>query len=236
MRLQKYLASQGLCSRSQGEALISQGRICVNSKVAVIGDRVSGEEEITFDGRVVEQQGSAEKKVLLFHKPVGVESSMNKVVGGVTLANYDFGEERVFPIGHLDTNVHGVLLLTNDGELANKLSGRKKGLVQEYTLVFETAVKEDVAEKLLTELQKHGDDNVLSVSAKEHDENALVVRTRILRSKDIRRVAENYKNGLVDVCRHSVGPISLADLVESKIVTLSQKDYEHLVMLASIAP
>lgn len=236
MRLQKYLASQGLCSRSQGEALITQGRISINGKVAVIGDRVTGEEEITFDGRIVEQQGSAEKKVILFHKPVGIESSLNKIVGGVTLADYDFGTERVFPIGHLDAEVHGILLLTNDGELANKLSGRKRGLVQEYTLLFEATVPKEISEKLLNELQKHGDDNVLAVSHKEDDEKVLIVKTRILRSKDIRRVAENYTVALVDVCRHSVGPVSLAELAEGKTLTLSQKDYEHLVMLASIAP
>lgn len=236
MRLQKYLANQGLCSRSQGEALINQGRISVNGKVAVIGDRVTGEEEVTFDGRIVEQKGSAEKKVLLFHKPMGVESSLNKIVGGVTLADYDFGTERVFPIGHLDANAHGILLLTNDGELANKLSGRKKGLVQEYTLTFEATVPEEISEKLLNELQKHGDDNILAVSHKEDNEKALIVKTRSLRSKDIRRVAESYHVALIDICRHSIGPICLAELVEGKNITLSQKDYEHLVMLASIAP
>lgn len=236
MRLQKYLASQGLCSRSQGEALIKQGRIKINGNVAVIGDRVTGEEEVTFDDKAVEQQGSAEKKVLLFHKPIGVESSLSKVVGGVTLADYDFGVERVFPIGHLDASAHGVLLLTNDGELANKLSGRKKGLVQEYTLNFEGAVTQDISDRLLTELQKHGDDNVLAVSLKEGDEKALIVKTRSLRSKDICRVAEGHNLGLVDVCRHSVGPIKLGDFTEGKVVTLSQKEYEHLVMLASIKP
>lgn len=236
MRLQKYLASQGLCSRSQGEVLIKQGRICINGKAAVLGDRVSGEDIVTFDGRAVEQKGSAEKKVLLFHKPVGVESTLNKVVGGVTLVDYDFGTERVFPIGHLDVHAHGVLLLTNDGELANKLSGRKNGLVQGYTLVFESPVSKELSKKLLKELQKHGDDNVLAVSHGEHDEKVLLVKTRSLRSKDIRRVAESAQVSLVDVCRHSVGPINLADVAEGKLITLPLKDYEHLVVLASITP
>lgn len=236
MRLQKYLASQGLCSRSQGEALITQGRISINGKVAVIGDQVKGDEEVTFDGKIVEQKGSSTKKIVLFNKPIGVQSTLNKIVGAVTLADYNFGEERVFPIGHLDGNARGILLLTNDGELANRLSGRKKGLIQEYVLLYETEVNEEMAEKLLVELQKQEDDNILAVSVMVDNHKTLLVKTRSLRSKDIRRGAITFKARLSDICRTAVGPIRVDDIAEGGVVTLSQKDYDHLEMLSNIKP
>lgn len=119
-RLQKYLASCGVASRRACEGLIVAGRVTVNGAVAVLGQRVDPEADVVLlDGRAVGADG---KVYLVLHKPAGVITTASDPAGRRTV--YDLLEgvrERVFAVGRLDLDVSGVLLFTNDGELAHRL-------------------------------------------------------------------------------------------------------------------
>lgn len=118
-RLQKFLSEQGICSRRAGEDLIRAGKIVIDDRVAVLGDKVSGSEAILINGKKLKVKDNIKRIVLAWHKPVGVEVTLQTSDNNKTLADYDFGVGRVFPIGRLDKDSRGLLLLTNDGELAN---------------------------------------------------------------------------------------------------------------------
>lgn len=229
MRLQKYLASQGVCSRSQGEVLIDQGRIFINGKIALLGDRVTGEEEITLDGKVLDQKKAIVQKVLVFHKPAGVDSTLAKITGACTLNDFDFGSDRVFPIGSLETETAGILLLTNNGELANKLSSTKSGLIQGYEANFKEDLRDDVSDKITEELAAMTFDDIFSVAVT--GTRTLNIRTRMLRSKDLRKTLEKY--GVIELCRDSLGPFSIVNVEEARFSTLSEQEYADLISLAS---
>ncbi|MDD6274917.1 MAG: pseudouridine synthase [Clostridiaceae bacterium] len=121
-RLQKILAAAGLCSRRAAEAYINAGRVAVNGKTAGLGDSADpAVDMVTLDGKPVP---SGEKNFLyiMLHKPVGYVSTMSDERGRRTVRDLtaDVGE-RVYPVGRLDLNSSGLLLMTNDGELAHKL-------------------------------------------------------------------------------------------------------------------
>lgn len=121
-RLQKILAAAGLCSRRAAEAYINAGRVAVNGKTAGLGDSADpAVDVVTLDGKPVP---SGEKNFLyiMLHKPVGYVSTMSDERGRRTVRDLtaDVGE-RVYPVGRLDLNSSGLLLMTNDGELAHKL-------------------------------------------------------------------------------------------------------------------
>jgi 23S rRNA pseudouridine2605 synthase len=121
-RLQKYLARAGLASRRHAEALITAGRVKVNGQVVtVLGTRIApGKDSVAVDGRPVE--ASRERHWFLFYKPPGVVTTLSDPQGRVTIADFTKATGlRVFPVGRLDFDAEGALLLTDDGETANKL-------------------------------------------------------------------------------------------------------------------
>jgi pseudouridine synthase len=119
-RLQKYLASCGVASRRACEDLITGGRVTVNGAVATLGQRVDpGTDRVLLDGRPV---SSDEKAYIVLHKPAGTITTAHDPAGRRTVFSCLEGlPQRVFAVGRLDLDVEGVLLLTNDGELAHRL-------------------------------------------------------------------------------------------------------------------
>ncbi|NLM52588.1 MAG: rRNA pseudouridine synthase [Firmicutes bacterium] len=133
MRLQKFLSAAGVCSRRAGEKLIAQGRVKVNGKtVTAMGVIIDPEKDvITVDNRPVRLTGN--KEYLMLYKPVGVVTTLADPFGRQTVKDLlvDVGK-RVFPVGRLDLDTSGLLLLTNDGELANRLTHPSYGVEKEY--------------------------------------------------------------------------------------------------------
>ena len=121
-RLQKILASSGVASRRKAEELIAAGRVTVNGRVARLGDSaVPGKDTIALDGKPL---GKSEKKIYLaLHKPRGFVTTLHDERGRKCVAQLveDVGE-RVYPVGRLDKDSEGLLLLTNDGEFANRVA------------------------------------------------------------------------------------------------------------------
>ena len=133
IRLQKYLAQAGVGSRRSAEELIRQGRVEVNGERAEIGSSVvAGKDVVRLDGRPVMPQ--AKRRVFVaFNKPRGCVTTASDPQGRKTVLDFmpDFGM-RVFPVGRLDYDAEGLLLLTNDGELANRLLHPRYGISKVY--------------------------------------------------------------------------------------------------------
>jgi len=130
-RLQKILARAGFGSRRASEALIAEGRVRVNGEVAALGDRADPEtDRIEVDGAVVGIRPGLVHYLL--NKPAGVVTTASDPQGRATVVGLVPAEPRVFPVGRLDADTEGLLLLTNDGELAHRLTHPSFGVDKEY--------------------------------------------------------------------------------------------------------
>ena len=131
-RLQKILSSAGVCSRRRAEEFLRAGRVAVNGVTAALGDRADPERDtVTLDGKpVIVRQ---EKLYLMLHKPRGVVTTLSDEKGRPTVAGLVSGcGGRVYPVGRLDMDSEGLLLLTGDGELAQRLTHPRHGIEKEY--------------------------------------------------------------------------------------------------------
>ena len=141
-RLQKVLASAGVASRREAEKYILAGRVKVNGKIVKeLGTKVGEKAFILVDGKPIKRE---KKAYYLFYKPRGVVTTMTDPQGRRTVA--DFAKdlpERVFPVGRLDYNTEGLLLLTNDGDLAQKLTHPKHEVNKTYRVTVPGLVPQD---------------------------------------------------------------------------------------------
>ena len=128
-RINKFFTQQGICSRREADRLIEEGRVTINGRVAVLGDKVVPTDIIARDGVVV-SWGNA-PVYLKFHKPIGITTTSEPHVPGNIIAYINY-PERIFPIGRLDKDSSGLILLTNDGEIVNQILRAEHGHEKEY--------------------------------------------------------------------------------------------------------
>ena len=131
IRINKFFTEQGACSRREADTLIEEGRVTINGRVAVLGDRVGPEDLIAMDGHPVPWGNAA--LYIKFHKPVGVTTTTEPHVKDNIIAAIGH-PERIFPIGRLDKDSSGLILLTNDGDIVNRVLRAEYAHEKEYTV------------------------------------------------------------------------------------------------------
>lgn len=131
-RLQKILSAAGVCSRRRAEALLREGRVTVNGVTASLGDQAElGRDRIALDGREI--AAGTERRYLMLHKPRGVVTTLSDEKGRPTVAGLTAGcGGRVYPVGRLDMDSEGLLLLTDDGDFAQRLAHPSHRVEKEY--------------------------------------------------------------------------------------------------------
>lgn len=134
MRINKFLAESGACSRREADAWIAEGRVTVNGKVAELGTRVADGDTVALDGRPVEAK--PRRVYLALNKPVGVECTTDRDVPG-NIVDFVGHRERVFPIGRLDKDSEGLILLTNDGDVVNHVLRAENAHEKEYVVAVD---------------------------------------------------------------------------------------------------
>jgi 23S rRNA pseudouridine2604 synthase len=131
MRLNKYLAETGACSRREADAWIAAGRVSVNGQVAVLGTQVGEGDDVRVDGRPV---GAARRHVYIaLNKPVGITCTTERHVAG-NIVDFVGHRERIFPIGRLDKDSEGLILLTNNGDIVNEILRSENEHEKEYVV------------------------------------------------------------------------------------------------------
>lgn len=145
-RINKYIAETGFCSRREADKLIEQNRITINGKIPEMGTKVGPGDEVRIDGKLI-----SEKKVrpiyLAFHKPVGIECTTNQSVKGniIDFINYP---ERIFPIGRLDKDSEGLILMTNDGDIVNKILRSRNNHGKEYIVTVNKPITDRFIQRM----------------------------------------------------------------------------------------
>jgi 23S rRNA pseudouridine2605 synthase len=144
IRLQKRMSELGLCSRREAERLISEGKVKVNGKVVTeMGVKVTSNDVIELEGNVV--KSNTKTVTYLFNKPIGVVSTAKDDRGRTTVIDFFTKEKtRLYPVGRLDFNTSGLLLVSNDGELTNLVTHPSTHLNKTYFVTLDSFVKMNI--------------------------------------------------------------------------------------------
>lgn len=145
MRINKYIASSGLCSRRKAEEYIEQGLVTVNDKQAILSTTVEDGDVVKLNGKIIETK--KDYVVLLFNKPKGITCTTEHKVKD-NIIDYINYPERIFPIGRLDKDSNGLILLTNNGDLVNECLRVENGHEKEYVVRVDKEVTDEFIEKM----------------------------------------------------------------------------------------
>ena len=204
-RLQKVLARAGYASRRRVEELIGQGRVRVNGEVAVLGRRVDADRDVVeVDGALVPVRAGLVHYLL--NKPAGVVSTAADTHGRPTVVDLVPPEPRVFPVGRLDMDSEGLLVVTNDGELANRLTHPRHGVDKEY-LVHVEGDPSPAALRALRDGVELDDGRTAPAEVGRLGPGLLRITIREGRNRQVRRMCQAVGHPVVRLVRTRIGPL-----------------------------
>ena len=148
IRINKYLSEIGFCSRRRADDLIEQGRVKVNGKLAVMGEKISGREEIRVNNKVVKKPEKKKSVYLAFNKPVGIVCTTDTRREKNNIIDFINYPTRIFPIGRLDKPSEGLIFLTNDGDIVNKILRANNQHEKEYVVEVNKPITKDFIKQM----------------------------------------------------------------------------------------
>jgi len=234
VRLQKVLARVGFGSRRRCDDLIAAGRVTVNGEVAVLGRRVDPETaEVEVDGAPIGVRPGL--VYYLLNKPAGVVTTADDPQGRPVVVDLVPGEPRVFPVGRLDADTEGLLLLTNDGELAHRLTHPSYGVEKEYV----AEVDGEPGRAALRSLREGVElDDGMTAEARASLMDPSVVKLTIHegRNRQVRRMCEAVGHPVVRLVRTRVGPIADRSLAPGSFRELAVEELRSLEQAVADKP
>lgn len=227
MRINRYLASSGLASRRGAEALILEGRVKINGRVAKLQDVVEEGDKVTLDERPVELE--EEVVTLAYNKPVGIEcTSDEKNEASIMKAiNYPL---RLFTVGRLDKNSEGLILLTNDGELCYKLTKASEGHEKEYEVVVNKPIGPGFVSSMSKGVEIPGTKTRPCKVVKTGERSFRIILLQGL-NRQIRRMAEALGYKVVSLKRLRIDRLELGNLQSGQYRLLEGEEISRLFNL-----
>jgi 23S rRNA pseudouridine2605 synthase len=225
MRLQKFLAQAGVASRRKAEELIAQGRVCVNGCVAELGMTVTPEDAVTVDGQPVCFQVA--QITYLLHKPVGYLSTVRDERGRPTVMQLVPPVAGLHPVGRLDADSEGLLLLTNDGELTWRLTHPRFAHPKEYRV---WCTEGTVAKAALARLRQGVmlEDGPARADAARAAAGGAIVVIHDGRKHQVRRMLKAVGYTVARLKRTRIGQLALGELPVGAYRELTPADYARL--------
>ncbi len=231
-RLQKFMAEAGVASRRACEELIRQGRVTVNGETASLGRSVEPEQDrVELDGKPVQKE--QRRTVILLYKPRGVVSTSSDPEGRRTVQDY-FREipERLYNVGRLDLNSEGLLLMTNDGALANRLTHPRYGVEKTYYAVCDGKLTASEAARLTNGIELEdgmtAPARVDAVRTTQRGDTSFLITIHEGRNRQIRRMLEAVGHRTLRLKRERFGPLSLGTLAPGEWRKLSDEEIKKL--------
>ena len=233
MRINKYIASCGVCSRRKAEEFITAGKVKVNGEVvkelATIvncGDKVElNNKELKLDTNFI---------YLIMNKPKGYITTAQEDRGRKTVLDLIPSDVRVYPVGRLDYNSEGLLLLTNDGELTNKLTHPKHSVGKTYTVKVEGNVDTNVINKIRDGIFLDGE-KLRECEVFEIKQEGKFTKLKMTifegKNRQIRRIFEAFNHQVVFLKRTHIGQIKLGSLNRGEVRRLTKKEIDYLKSL-----
>ncbi|MCR4647012.1 MAG: rRNA pseudouridine synthase [Oscillospiraceae bacterium] len=219
-RIQKLLADAGFCSRRKAEELIREGRVQRNGRPVGLGDKADPRDVITVDGQRINIPKKKKLRYIMLHKPRGYVTTVSDELERRCVMDLLEGvEERVYPIGRLDRNSEGLLLLTNDGAFANGIMHPSRHVSKTYRVTVRPAVTEEQLVALADGIELDGKKTLpATVVVMTNEPGRVVLQMTIKegRNRQIRRMCEAVGLEVARLRRTSIGPLKLGMLAPGK--------------------
>ncbi len=218
MRLNKYIASSGITSRRKADELISSGKVLVNGKRAKLGMSIdSTKNTVKVMGKIVSLEETF--KYYALNKPIGVISTAKDNMGRKTVLDFVKSKKRLFPVGRLDADSEGLIIITNDGELANIITHPSHELKKTYRVTTREKISEVQIEKLEKGIHLKGG-MTSPAKVKIIDKNLFEIEITEGRNRQVRRMAGAVGLSIENLKRIQIGPIKLDNLKTGKVRVL----------------
>ena len=229
-RLQKVISRAGLMSRRAAEELIAQGRVCIDERVAVLGDRVDpSTQSVLVDG--VPIPIAPDLRTFLVNKPLGVISTADDPQGRPTLVEMVESDVRVWPVGRLDADSEGLILVSNDGELTNRVTHPRFGITKTYTVVVDGLASKATVRRLVDGVEL-ADGPAAAASARIIDRSNDTTMIELVmnegRNREIRRMCDEIGHPVRRLVRTAIGPLKDRDLSPGSVRPLAVVEVAEL--------
>ncbi|HEX8689353.1 MAG TPA: pseudouridine synthase [Solirubrobacterales bacterium] len=221
MRLAKFLAHGGIASRRRAEKVIASGRVTVNGEVVTDPARDVGEgDDVRIDGGVVAPEA---REVWAVNKPAGVVSTAREPGGRTAVVELAPSKARLYPVGRLDADSTGLLLLTNDGELANRLTHPRYEVPKTYRVELRRPPSAEDLKRLASGVELE-DGPTAPAEVRRLGKRQIEIVLREGRNRQVRRMAEAVGNEVATLQRVRFGPIELGPLAEGDARRLTNEE------------
>ena len=236
VKLQKFVSDCGLMSRRAAEREIENGHFAINGVKAKLGDRVEpSKDKVTYKGEVLKKSGK--KVYLLLNKPAGVVTTMQDELGRRTVSELvSLPGKRVYPVGRLDKDSEGLLLMTDDGEFANKISHPSGGIKKVYYVMIAGRIENNTLDALRAMKMLEGEPiNPVEVELMERSDNASNVRFVLSEGKNrqIRKMCEAHGLSVMQLRRVQMGNLRLGNLESGAYRHLTDEERKDLLKLTN---
>ncbi|MBK7106685.1 MAG: rRNA pseudouridine synthase [Ignavibacteriae bacterium] len=229
-RLNKYLSECGIASRRKSDLLIQEGRVKVNGKIVFeLGTKIDTEQdEVSIDG----EKSKAQRKVyFLLNKPKGVITSTDDEKNRATVVDLIKTREKIFPVGRLDFNTTGLLILTNDGDFSNFITHPKNGIEREYEVKLDKPLlkehREDLLKGIFIDYRKS---KFVKISFPK-DNNFSIVRVVTVEGRNhfVKKMFDHFEYNVKDLTRIRFGKLTLKNLQRGESRILTEKEINFLI-------
>lgn len=228
-RLQKVIASSGYCSRRKAEDLIINSKVMVNGRIVnELGVKVKGDDVIKVENNVITRE---EKEYYVINKPRGVLSTTKDDKDRKTIIDYIETDKRIYPVGRLDYDTTGLLLLTNDGEFANNMMKPSSMIEKTYLAKISGILTKEEKQKLLS-LKKYKVDNIKVKSINKTNQTSLVeITIHEGKNHEIKNIFKTINYDTLKLTRISYGFLDIKDLKSGEYRKLNIKEVKKLYSL-----
>jgi 23S rRNA pseudouridine2604 synthase len=224
IRINKFFTEQGRCSRREADRLIEEGRVTINGRRAVLGDRVGPQDVIARDGTIVPWQQT--RHYIKFHKPVGITTTSESHVPGNIIGVIGH-PERIFPIGRLDKDSSGLILLTNDGDIVNQILRAENRHEKEYQVRVDRPFDQPFLDRMASGVVILGRRTRPCRISRTGPREFRIILTEG-RNRQIRRMCQALGFRVQALHRTRIMHIALADLPAGHWKPLSDRELEEL--------
>ena len=230
VRINKYLADCGVCSRRQADELVAQGRVTVDGETAVTGTKVVPTQEVRVDGKSIKDDGKT--IVLLLNKPEGIvcTTAEDEKDNVVKFVNY---KRRIYPVGRLDKDSKGLLILTNRGDLVNGIMRSRYDHEKEYIVTVHRPVTQKFLDGMAAGVPILGTRTKPCITEKISKYRFRIIITEGL-NRQIRRMCEHFDYVVTELKRVRILDIELGDLPEGKWRQATKNEVYSLLKYAGL--
>jgi 23S rRNA pseudouridine2605 synthase len=236
IRVQKFISECGIASRRKAEELILENKVLINGKKAKIGDKVNPQKDtIVVNGNIIKSDNTL--RYIILHKPRGFVTTMNDELGRKCVAQLVTDiKERVYPVGRLDKDSEGLLLMTNDGEFHNAITHPKNHISKTYRVTVRPPIVDEQITAMVLGLEVDGKITApteVRVLQQDKEKSVLEIILHEGRNRQIRKMCEELNLEVARLKRTAEGSVKLGMLPQGKWRDLKKEELEKMMRLAA---